>query len=238
MAQTTLKSHVPAWLPDDTEESVKGTEWHQEAIGALAMTLRVVAARRGVPWGVCEMIEMTGLRRADGSRYSPRPDMLVLPRPLPGQWSAFSLAEIGTPYLIMEVASASTVRNDLEGKKQVYAAIGVAEYILYDPVGNVLQSPMLAWRLAIPGDTVYTPWVPDAEGWWHSAQLDVAFKPEPPYLRVRDRDGAVLDTAVGAFRRARLLEQTELALEKERAARLALEETVRRLRGESEPSGD
>jgi hypothetical protein len=31
---------VPDWLHSDTEESIVGTEWHQEAIGTLATMLR------------------------------------------------------------------------------------------------------------------------------------------------------------------------------------------------------
>jgi hypothetical protein len=27
---------IPEWLPDDTEDSIVGAEWHQEAIGAAA----------------------------------------------------------------------------------------------------------------------------------------------------------------------------------------------------------
>ncbi len=40
---------VPDALPSDTEDSVVGTEWHQEAIGALADIVRDVAVRRGTP---------------------------------------------------------------------------------------------------------------------------------------------------------------------------------------------
>jgi hypothetical protein len=42
---------VPDWLQSDTDTSIVGTEWHQEAIGTLATMLRVVADRRDVPWG-------------------------------------------------------------------------------------------------------------------------------------------------------------------------------------------
>src|SRR5438105_2445255 len=70
---------VPDWLRSDTEESIVGTEWHQEAIGTLATMLRVVADRRGVTWGVCEQIQVLGLRKESGEEYSPRPDVMVLP---------------------------------------------------------------------------------------------------------------------------------------------------------------
>jgi len=39
---------VPDSLPDDTEESIVGTEWHQEAASCLAVSLAAVAERRAV----------------------------------------------------------------------------------------------------------------------------------------------------------------------------------------------
>src|SRR5690242_4370196 len=63
---------VPDTLPDDTEESVVGTQWHQEAIAALAEMLDEIAIRRGTPWGVCnqeaiaalaEMLDEIAIRR-------------------------------------------------------------------------------------------------------------------------------------------------------------------------------
>src|SRR6184192_1310848 len=87
MAQTatwTTTYRVPESLPSDTEESIVGTEWHQEAIGALADMLRDVAERRGASWGVCEQIALLGLQHEDGTDYDPRPDVMVLRQPLPG----------------------------------------------------------------------------------------------------------------------------------------------------------
>jgi hypothetical protein len=40
---------VPNWLPQDIEESIVGTEWHQEAAGALADVLREAAHRARHP---------------------------------------------------------------------------------------------------------------------------------------------------------------------------------------------
>jgi hypothetical protein len=63
---------VPDWLQSDTEESIVGTGWHQEAIGTLATMLRVVADRRGVSWGVCEHIQVLGLRKEFGVSFRTR----------------------------------------------------------------------------------------------------------------------------------------------------------------------
>ena len=59
MTQTatwTTTYRVPDWLASDTEDSIVGTQWHQEASSQLADMLRDVAARRGAAWGVCEWI--------------------------------------------------------------------------------------------------------------------------------------------------------------------------------------
>src|SRR5919204_1582342 len=134
MAQTatwTTTYRVPESLPNDTEESVVGTEWHQEAIGALADMLREVAERRGATWAVCEQIALLGLQYKDGKPYNPRPDVMVLAQPLPGgHISAIALSEAGVPLFIVEVASDSTVGNDVNDvgdKRLAYAAIGVPE---------------------------------------------------------------------------------------------------------------
>ena len=60
-------------LPDDTEESVAGTEWHQEASGDAADKLREGGRRRGTSWGVCEQVALTGLRHADVAGPAPTP---------------------------------------------------------------------------------------------------------------------------------------------------------------------
>jgi hypothetical protein len=224
---------IPEWLPDDTEDSIVGVEWHQEAIGALAYALRVVKLRRGASWGVCEQVELSGLRRPSGRGYSPRPDVMVLAQPLAGHRSAISLDEAGTPLFIAEVASSTTVRNDREGKRAVYAAIGVPEYVIFDAVGDVLAEPVEAWRLARPEDRAYVRWEPDAEGYWQG----IALRPHPPFLEVRDRDGLLLDTPLSTFERAQQLEeyarqteqQTRLLEQQLQAAQREIEELRRRL---------
>ncbi len=226
---------VPNSLPSDTEDSVLGTEWHQEAIGALADMLRDVAVRRAAPWGVCESIALIGLQHQNGADYDPRPDVMVLERPLPrGDLAAIHLADAGAPLFVAEVASNSTKGNDLDDKRLAYAAIGVREYLVFDPTGSVLSTPLLAWRLA---GIVYEPWQPDGEGWWYSTALDVSFRATQPFLGVRDRDGAIIAPAGQVRRQAREeararaeLEQRLMAEAQQRAAleqRLMAEARVR-----------
>ena len=111
-ATWTTTYRVPESLPNDTEESVVGTEWHQEAIGALADMLREVAERRGATWGVCEQIALLGLQYEDGKPYNPRPDVMVLAQPLPGgHISPMPLSEGSGPLFIAEAACYSTAAH-------------------------------------------------------------------------------------------------------------------------------
>jgi len=100
----------------------------------------------------------------------------------------------------------------------------VPEYVVFEPDGDLLVAPLLAWRL---DGAAYAPWRPGDDGWWHSRVLDVSCQPGHPYMRVRDRDGVILEPSGVVRRHARALEQQLAEVARERAA---LEETVRRLR--------
>jgi Uma2 family endonuclease len=216
---------VPDDLPDDTEDSIVGTEWHQEAIHDLAGRLDEAGRRQQATWGVCSQVALNGLRHAGGQPYDPRPDVFVLPRPLPAGWlSAIGLDDAGPPFLIVEVASKSTVHTDIGDKRLAYEAIGVQEYLVFDPDGPLLPTPLLAWRLQ---DAGYVPWEAAADGWWHSETLGVSFRPDQPLLAVRDHLGMLIPSFRDSYR---LLEQERALRAEEQARRLALEEELRRLR--------
>ena len=51
------------------------------------------------------------------------------------------------PDFVLEVTSASTRHNDERRKREVYAALGVREYFLYDPRAEYLSPPLQGWRL-------------------------------------------------------------------------------------------
>ena len=51
------------------------------------------------------------------------------------------------PDFVLEVTSASTRRDDERRKREVYAALGVREYFLYDPRAEYLAPPLQGWRL-------------------------------------------------------------------------------------------
>ena len=51
------------------------------------------------------------------------------------------------PDFVLEVTSASTRREDEGRKRELYAALGVQEYFLYDPRGEYLAPPLQGFRL-------------------------------------------------------------------------------------------
>jgi len=210
---------APNWLSADTEESVVGTEWHQEAGGALAAMLRISAERQGDGWDACEEIELSDLFHEDGSPYPARPDVMVLARPIDKGRAATTVAESGVPLFIAEIASRSTVRNDREGKRIAYAAIGVPEYVVFDPSERLLGPGrvMEAWRLPTPDARVYASWAPEPDGEWRSRALGVTLHPDPPFLYVRARDGFLIPHyAVAVQQHAAVVREREAA----QAARL------------------
>jgi len=208
MAQATMwrtTYRVPDTLLSDTEESVLGTLWHQDVTSALVDILREAARRRGITWGVCNQIALLGLQHENGTAYDPRPDVMVLTRPLPsGNDNSIALSEAGVPLFVFEVASDSTVRNDIGDKRRAYEAIGVPEYIVFDPDADSSSPAIRAWHMR---GGVYVPWAPDAGGLWRSASLAVSFEATQPFLSVFDRDGRKIELTHEMRARAAYLEQ-------------------------------
>jgi Uma2 family endonuclease len=125
-----------------------------------------------------------------------------------------------SPSFALEVTSKKTRKQDLGPKKELYERLGVAEYLLYDPLGEWLEPARQGFRLK---DGIYHPWEPDENGGFMSEQLGVTF-------RLDGSDLAVFNTETGE----RLKKDTERADEAEaRMNNLAwLEQQLARLRAE------
>ena len=76
------------------------------------------------------------------------------------------------PDFVMEFSSKSTYRNDLTGKMEHYANMGIPDYFLYDAEASYLPVPMMGFRL-MSGDYVEIP--PHADGGVHSSILGLDF---------------------------------------------------------------
>lgn len=212
-------------LPDDTEETLVGSSLHQGAITVLTSGLTLCGPRRGHPWFVGNQLKMIIPRQGRRAPYMPSPDILVHPTLTSASRSSLVLDTDGPPALIIEIASPSTaVTNDLNltderGKPNVYAAIGVPEYLVFDPTAEFIPERIWARRLGPAG---YEPWEPDADGRWVSTALGISFAPHGVLLRVYDQDGNLVPTSE---------EMADMLTERdERIAEL--EARLRELRGE------
>ena len=101
------RSLTDRWLPDDTEESVAGADWHQDAITSLCNGLRDVARAYHWPWHVGDQLTFVA-RHPDGAIWRPKPDIMVHPHAGPTPRDEMSVTADGLPALIIEVASPST----------------------------------------------------------------------------------------------------------------------------------
>jgi hypothetical protein len=209
--------HTLPWPPDDTEESVMGSEYHQHVIDAARDGLRMAKRANAASWDVLSQVPLAGFRRPDGSPYQTYPDVFVHPRPNPRPASGLTLtlAEVGVPLLVIEVLSASTQEGDLDeerGKAWSYADAGVAAYIVVDYGRQYMREHVRALRLH---GRRWQPWRANEQGRWESAALGVSFEFDGLYLRVRDAAGRL--TPLPQEAHALLIEQAA-ALEAQTAA--------------------
>ena len=118
------------------------------------------------------------------------------------------------PDFVLEVTSASTRRVDERRKRDVYAALGVSEYFLYDPRAEYLTPPLQGWRLRDGG---YRP-LPSVTV---LAGREVAVASEVLGLELRDEREARMvrlrDPATGQY--LLTYEESERAREEQAAAR-------------------
>jgi len=212
---------VPNDLPDDTEESIVGTNWHLEAREVLVAGLASVAQRRRLSWGLYGEVALTGLLHRNGTPYTPRPDLFVLAAPLPDNTAEVALTEMGAPLLVVEIASPSTVGNDLGDKVAAYEGAGVDEYLVLDPTSEMLSESVRGWRRG--AGSGFESWSAAQPGEWDSKVLDVTFVVDGPFLRVRDHDGQVMELPRRAP--ALLIAAEERARQAEEQARQAEEQT-------------
>ena len=127
------------------------------------------------------------------------------------------------PDFVLEVTSASTRRVDKRRKRDVYGALGVREYFLYDPRAEYLTPPLQGWRLRAGG---YRP-LPSVTV---LAGREVAVASEVLGLELRDEREARMvrlrDPATGQD--LLTYEESERAREEEAAARRLEVEARRR----------
>ena len=87
------------------------------------------------------------------------------------------------PDFAMEFSSESTYRNDLGRKMELYAALGIQDYFLYDAEGRYLPSPIMGVTLI---DGSYVPISAGPDGGLHSTALSLDFHVDDVGLGIYD----------------------------------------------------
>ena len=167
------------------------------------------------------------------------PDAFVVKDCDPRRRKIYKLWEEGKPpNFVLETTSDSTQSEDLQLKMRLYARLGVAEYFLYDPLGDWLEPPLLGYRMVGGG---YVPLEPDDQGGMLSEELGIIFRLENGQLAlINSQSGERLQT--GSERAAvienRLQEaeaeahEAEVRAQEAEARAKALEDELTRLRAE------
>lgn len=133
-----------------------------------------------------------------------------------GERRIYKIWEEGQPpCLVVEVTSASSRKEDLVDKKDLYERLGVEEYVLHDPLEEYLKPPLQGFRLV---NGRYQPMFPEADGSLLSRTTGVTLRREEQRLRL-------IDSTTG---------KPILSNEEVREAHRAAEEELDRLRAEVE----
>ena len=124
------------------------------------------------------------------------------------------------PDWVLEVASPSTAANDLDFKRRAYAAMGVPEYWLFDPKGDVFppgQPQLQGLALSDGGYARLAPRLVDGLAMIRSGVLGLDLRADGEFIRMRD-----------PATRQDILHQRELKALAERETARAQREAARR----------
>ena len=152
--------------------------------------------------------------------------------------------EVGKPPdLAIEVASVTTARHDITGKRDIYAQIGIPEYWRFDPTGGELYGAALAGERLVEGEYQPFPLTTEPDGvlkgyspmlalsfCWDAERLLLYDPKTGEYLSNIDQLHIALEEA--QHREEAALHREEVALRREQeaqAAREAAEVGVREL---------
>ena len=213
----------PPWLAtvllaeDDTEESVMGSDLHQAAIGEFHASLyeyaEALAASGVPPWYVSTQVTVIVSLPERERPWQPKPDVFVVQGVEAHPRTSYDTRTEGPmPPFILEVASESTWRYDVGEKAVLYGAVGVQEYLVFDPTTTFLGSSLRGWHRTVDG---WVPWLPveskDGQQLWHSTLLGLTFHAEGLLLRVDHPERGTLPIRRDLRRQISRLEQELLA---------------------------
>jgi Uma2 family endonuclease len=97
---------------------------------------------------------------------------------------SYKLWEEGVaPSFVVEITSKDTQDEDTISKVSLYAALGVREYFLFDPLHEYLSQQLQGYRLV---DAEYVPIQPDEDGDLYSEELGLMLSIKDSLLRIVD----------------------------------------------------
>ena len=211
------------FYPSSDGKPMAENMWQAEAIMAAAGDIRAARPQALVAADILVYPER-------GNRYnSIAPDVLVaFGLGVHKRSSYFVWREGKPPDWVLEVASPSTAARDLEIKRRAYAEMGVAEYWLFDPTGELfrrrgeaqLQGYALAGGRYAPLSTMAA----GGAAMIRSEVLRLGLRAENELIRLRD-----LETGKDVLHR----EEAEACLAESRARVAELEARLRRLQSGS-----
>src|SRR5713226_187770 len=126
------------------------------------------------------------------------------------------------PRVFFEVASRKTWREDVGEKRQLYARLGIKEYIIFDPEARYVKPPFQGFRLR---HGVYEQMKLARDGSLKSKELGLRMVPEGNMLRLYD-----IKTGMPILTRAERAEQEQTRAAELTAENAALRAELRRLR--------
>jgi Uma2 family endonuclease len=240
---TAERHRSPSWLStvllarDDTEESVMGSDWHQEAIleahGPLLDHAHVREAAGAEPWYVSSQVTVIVRLPRRARPWQPKPDLFVVVGLPPLHRTSYDTRREGPmPQFVLEVASESTWQNDVGDKRDLYELAQVQEYLVFDPTGEFFAERVRAWRASEEGWQVWPSVVrADGQAVWESGVLGLGLHLEGALLRFDHPVSGPLPVRREAVERWRAAEQAHAnerrARELAEQAREAAEERAR-----------
>ena len=178
---------IDVYYPDSDGEPMAASDLHRDQLVWLLQTLETHFAAQldvYISGDILMYYEKGNPRRVVA------PDVLVTFGIRRGQRRTYKVWEEGKPPdFVMEFSSESTYENDLSSKRELYAELGIRNYILYDAEGLYLPAPLMGFERV---DGAYVDVPLDTEGGLHAAVLGLDF-------RVLEDGLGVYDPVAGAW---------------------------------------
>ena len=202
----------------------------QEVILSLIMQLRAWLTARPDAYVVGDILFY--YEEGNNKRFIV-PDVMVVFGTHQGGRTSYKLwEEDRAPSVVIEVASKSTYRRDLEEKKDLYQSLGVAEYYVTDPMPpekRCLPEPLMAYWLNEAGEYVRQPL---RDGRIYSPALGLELVHDGTTLRVFD---PVQQAFIPTYEESRTAQQeAERAQQEAERARQAAEARAAQQAAENE----